>query len=374
MNKSLFIWFLLGITFIQCEKTPVEIVEEEEPVFYAQLKGFNIDQEYTAGVESYYMYTYHRTDNSDRLFLGGQLSQFPCEGSECPNSFSIEFLDGLASDFTGIETSNLNEDSIDYTNGLDTSFILGYNVNLLDESYGVNPNLNWSIAGNSGTVPSYSVFLPHNNDSIPNACLNIHDNGYQDDLCYPIHLRGNAEAYFTTTRNANIMQFNAAPNGDAPFSYEWDFGNGYVADSESPQNAITPGVATQQVCLRVTDADGDIAEYCKNVILDSSLVTCVANYRYLKTTSYQVNQDQFGTIILSYTDANGKIFSSDKFPQPPSSYFQVISSEKYPERDHNGHLTQKLHVKYSVWLYGDNGQDILIVQNSESVVALAYPG
>lgn len=374
MNRSIFILFLLSFALVQCEKDPVETVQEEEPVFYAELNGFNIDEGFTAGVDNYYMYTYYRTDNSDRLYFGGQLSQFPCEGINCPSSFSIEFLDGLIGDFTGIQSSNINKDSIEYTNGLDTSFILGYNVSLLEESYGNEPTFNWTLAGNSGSVPTYSVFLPHNNDSIPDACLNIQDNGYQDSLCYPIHLRGNAGAYFTTAKNANIIQFNADPAGDAPYTYEWNFGSGYVTGSENPQSSITPGIATQQVCLKVTDADGDVAEYCKNVILDSTLVTCVANYRYLKNTSYQVNQDQFGTIILSYTNEEGKVFTSDKYPQPPSSYFQVISSENYTERDHNGYLTQKLHVKYSVWLYGDSGQDIIVVQDSESIIALAYPG
>jgi len=134
--------------------------------------------------------------------------------------------------------------------------------------------------------------------------------------------------------------------------------------------------------VAVADAEGCTAGAGYSTFWNPGVIGtyCSARFSYQVTEVMQVDsipvviQDslQLSTMVVEYTDAAGKLFSSAFAPQSnANTYFEILSVEDYDDNE-NGEKTKKLSLRFACRLWNANGSFIEL-QNGEAVMGVAYP-
>jgi hypothetical protein len=92
---------------------------------------------------------------------------------------------------------------------------------------------------------------------------------------------------------------------------------------------------------------------------------------FIPSTSIAIsNPLNLGNAIVEWTDASGKVWSSNSsFKQPSNSLFQIISVTDYLNSS-NGTATKKIHVQFSCTLY--NGLSSIVMKNIDATFSVGY--
>ena len=81
---------------------------------------------------------------------------------------------------------------------------------------------------------------------------------------------------------------------------------------------------------------------------------------------------EFSNIIINWTDASGKQYTSNNASQPLDSYFQIVSVDAFSDNE-NGQKTKKVHVKFKCSVYEvGNTTNKITIDNGEAVIAVAF--
>ncbi|MEX1002136.1 MAG: PKD domain-containing protein [Crocinitomicaceae bacterium] len=151
---------------------------------------------------------------------------------------------------------------------------------------------------------SNSMYATHeySSDGTYYVILNITDtiNGCTDAYTYPLTIdcgacTVNADfAWVVDTSNCSVQFTSTAFGGTAPYSYEWNFGDGNTGTQAHPSHTYPPN-STWTPCLTVTDAMGCDTSYC-----DVVNVFCATN-------SINGEDDQY-TITIYPNPGDGNYF------------------------------------------------------------------
>lgn len=359
---------ILALVFTACKKDPLpEPMEEESPVFSfaGTVEGNALILE--GGKNDYYLFASTEQDLNGLKSFTANFAQPMC--TDCPNSLKITFLDYALSTPVPTDTdSSLYVGSYNFasTSGRASRYSIAFTkTNLGPPISGINWNFGDGTT-HTDLNPTHMYVRPGSY----NVCVTADFMGGTSGLCNTIKL-GNTE----NVCEANISQgvsvgtsisFSGnAFQGEAPYTYLWNFGDG---QSSSEQN-VTHNYADEgayQVSLTITDNQGMTAIRRENVRTQNSN-ECVIRYNYM--ISPVSNPDNFGNVIVEWRDANGTVYTSKNDSQPQESYFRINSIEEYGPNENN-QPTKKLAVSFSCTLY--NGTDEIKIENGTAVIAVAY--
>jgi PKD repeat protein len=289
--------------------------------------------------------------------------------SNCPNSLSIQI-----NNYKVVPAnSSVNIDSALYigqypylSGALSNSYTVQFqsNYNKTPASYYWNfGDGSFSTLANPVHTYKYGKY---------NTCLSISGaNGCVSNICQKQNLD-----FLTTNCTTSISDINTAPrtkqfnqttSGTAPYNYLWSFGDGGTSTTANPLHTYALS-GSYPITLRVIDATSDTAFANYNAITQLDSSSCAANY---KTTSINQlsNQLALSTIIITWVDAQGNVYTSNNILQPTTSTFEILSVADYMKNEIN-QTTKKLHVKFSCMVY--NGTNVIPIYNAEAIICVAY--
>ncbi|MBA2613163.1 MAG: PKD domain-containing protein [Bacteroidetes bacterium] len=370
-GQNYYIITFIILLFVSCKKKeyPVSSVEGA-PVFNCSMKVNGNPTTFEAGVNNYYMYSSFQQDSNNVYGFVAGLKQANC--SNCPNSIQIKIND--------FKVSALNANSL-----IDSALIPG-NYNYLASNAAsyftaqFQSSYNKPVASylwNFGDGATSSTFNPsHVYKKAGNYKVSLTVNG-QNSCVSDVNSFQNIgflnSGFRTTIIDSggfgNTVRFVANnAQGTPPYSYFWNFGDGTaISTSAAPIHNYTY-VGSYPVTLKVVDGTGAIAYAHYNVVTQSDVSSCAANYT-IASVNLTPNTLGLSNIIINWTDANGTVYTSKNPLQPASSYFTIVSVNDYQKNDSN-QLTKKLHIKFSCTVY--NGTSSIVLTNADAIVCVAY--
>lgn len=359
----------LVLIFTACKKEPLpEPSEEESPVFSftGTVDGNAVTLE--GGTTNYYLFATTDQDLNGLKSFTANFAQPMC--TDCPNSLKIIFLDyALSTPAATDPDSSLYAGLYNYasTSGQASRYSVAFTKISLGPAIS---GISWDF-GDGKTSPALNPVHTFTRPGSYNVCMNADfTGGCSSSLCNMIKL-GNmeniCEANIVTGISAGTsVDFSgSAFLGEAPYTYQWDFGDG---QSSSQQN-VTHNYAAEgvyQASLTITDNLGMTAMHHENVRTQNSN-ECAVRYSYV--INPVSNPDNFGNVIVEWRDANGTVYTSKNDAQPQKSYFRINSIDEY-EINENNQPTKKLAVSFSCMLY--NGTDAIEIENGTAIIAVAY--
>ncbi len=364
--KRLFILlFLLGL-FSACEKKKYpESLVTNEPEFYADLNGSSVSAFMEAGINNYRMYSSYTQDQNGLYTYAAEFRQKNCPSS-CPNSIRFEISDskntaaGSAADIgSAIYTGSYPYASPQWLVSFESSF------NKAVSSY------YWRFGDgevSSAANPSHV----YKTGGVYNVCLTIKSlNGCESSICNNVAVgfaSDHCMAYVSdSVVGVNTMRFKAQTFGTAPFTYQWDFGDGKRSTEAYPLHTYALRGA-YPVRLSLWDSKNDLAVWNYNTITSGDSSSCASNFTPF---SMVMSNDSvpFSKVIIKYTDAGGLEYTSDVYTQNQSSKFEVLSVSDF-EPNERGEATKKMKVRFSVTLYNETKK--IKFENSEAVICISY--
>jgi hypothetical protein len=359
-----------------CRKKELPDLQENPIQFFVKGKLNNQDIYWAAGLSNQYMHTRFIKDSNAVYSYEGYLSESPCEvASSC--SPAIHFKIREKSKNTNAVSDLLIPGIFKYRSPAD-SIIAGYTLHFKSKPIGTATNYTylWEFPDGSTSTeanPQKTFFPPYPSNS--QVCLTITESpGNQSStLCYPVTIQQACTANFSYFISGSNLVLNALEKGLSPFTYLWDFGNGFSPLNQQTSISLV-GIDTAKVCLKILDANGCEAVSCKNVITDSNstLLRVVSNFEYENTAYRILNDFDYERVAIHYTDENAKTWKSDKYNQPFVYNFELLKAHTHtPNR--KGEATHKLELRFNCRLYGESPSDYIDLIDAEAVIALAHP-
>ena len=368
MKTLKYLWlFFLVLGFLSCKKEyPKPLVVENDAVFYSKLSVNNQPIELQAGVNGYYMYSSYSLDSNFVNTFVADLKQKDC--SNCINSLKIQIKDyqvSLSNPPSNIDSA-LHKGSYPILSGNPAPT---YSLQFL----AANDNTaswHWDFGDGTGSEeqnPKH-VFKTNGRHTI---CLSTTgNNGYQSTICNKENVNENAlrALISTSNHNGNFIKFNSnVTGGKEPYQYFWNFGNGKTSKFLSDTLTYTYRGA-YAVNLKVVDFYGDTAYANYNAKTINDISSSAANFTASATEKINP-QPALSKVLITWTDANGIVYSSNNTSQPSQSFFEILSIAEN-EKNENNQPTKKLTAKFSCKLY--NGTKSIEITNAEVVISVAY--
>ncbi|MEO0581943.1 MAG: PKD domain-containing protein [Bacteroidota bacterium] len=190
------------------------------------------------------------------------------------------------------------------------------------------------------------------------VCLQTIDaEGCQTDICNRISLIDttlNIDFDYRFLPNSNYLEFRSLITGQAPFDYQWDFGDGFTSKLANPGYAYAEALQ-YNVCLTATDFAGASQTLCKIVAADPSF--CDHSFSYRVATVPVPDVLQFGAVELRYRSVEGTLYSSAWQPQDGNAYFDLLSTQSGPETREGG-KAQIIEFLGNAQLWSESGESI----------------
>lgn len=358
----------LGFSLVSCKKDPLPTDTETVPVFSFTGEVDGITTTINAGQNDYYMYSSTATDGNSLKTFTANLTKTTNQNG--PNSLKITFIDYAFSNPTETQMdSSLYLGFYNYatTSGAASRYSVAYTKTTIGP---IVTGINWTFGDGTSKIelnPIHTYVRPGNYDYCMDATFL---GGCTSSLCNTVHL-GNIGNFCETNMgvsNPTGTSFNFSSNGtsgEAPYTYLWNFGDGSTSQDQNPNHSYSAeGVYT--VAVTVTDNSG-VSETTRQNIRTENSTDCVARHSHAVTPI--ANPNNFGNVIIEWTDANGTVYTSKNDAQPLRSFFKINSIEEYVVNENN-QTTKKLNVSFSCTLY--NGGSSILIKNAHAVISVAY--
>ncbi|MBL7902574.1 MAG: PKD domain-containing protein [Bacteroidia bacterium] len=357
---------ILLVLFSACEKKKYpESLVTNEPEFYAELNGSGSSTLIEAGINNYMLFSSYTQDQKGLYTYVAELRQKNCP-SVCPNSIRFEINDsktsaaGAAADInSAIYPGSYPYVSSEWVVNFKSRFnkpVSGYFWNFGDGEVSTvaNPSHTYKKGGN------YTV------------CLTIKSlNGCESSICNTVAVGfapDRCMAYVSDSIvSSNTMRFKAQTFGVAPFTFQWDFGDGKGSEEAQPNHSYAVRGA-YPVRLSLRDAKNELAVWNYNTITSGDSSSCASNFSPLSMTALN-DSVPFSQVVIKYRDAGGVEYSSKIYAQDQNSKFEVLSVSDF-EPNERGEATKKLKLRFSAILY--NGTKKLKFENAEAVICISY--
>jgi len=355
-------WALLVVGLLVaagCKQPELPDNRDAQPDFYLLGQAEQQAVDIAAGEAGFYMETGFQATDEVRIAFGALT---PLDCADCPDRVEIYIRD---------HKKRLNGSEVN----IDSLFFEGeygfYNQNGIPGKQatrvsftpdGEVPNggtYHWDFGdGSISNLPNPVHDYTDSSLISPTVCFEAMDpTGCETIICNEVWLtEEGCEVDFTHFRypGSSYVEFDAVSTGERPFTYRWDFGDGYGATLGNPGYFYAqPGLYT--VCLTVTDGAGCERTICKNIAADPEY--CEHNFTYQVEKTTLIDQDQLSGITVVWYDESGKAYRSDLEDQPDQSFFRVLSRSHYQPNE-AGNPTVRLAVALSARLYAEDGSTV----------------
>ena len=258
---------IIVLFFIVSCKSEELINVKEQPLFYfyGNINGDTTKIE--AGVDDYYLFTNYNIDTSGIYVFSGNFEKT----KEPINAPKITFKLTDAG-----ETENFVAE-----NAFDSGFYNYFDANSVAYKYLMNffaqnpenppDEITWTINGN---------FITHNDtltvlfedDNVNTVCMIVnYGDTCKTQSCNNFQVsNASCFVYFNYNKvGLSTIQFQEHTSGTEPFTYFWDFGDGFTSTLPNPSHSYE-SQNKYVVCLTVTDATGCENTYCRDVVTNLS--------------------------------------------------------------------------------------------------------
>ena len=374
--KMVLCWsgIVLVMYLFSCKPTPLPVDIKDPPDFLLQGSMQNDSFHLAAGRDHYYMYTGYELDQNDIFTFWGELRTLDCPN--CPAAFRLEIRDQMVrndAEFPSRESFFREGDyPLAFKNANLDEFFRVFFTSLPADSN--DYQFEWSLG--DGTLsneldPIHDYHLPEG--EMVEVCLEATGAaGCSSSLCNEIILSTfGCRADYSVYRIGMepFVNFQDRSQGFPPFTYRWDFGDGYGASLGNP-GYLYQEVDRYLTCLHIEDVTGCESSFCQFISLDSA--HCYANFDYSLEKINVPDTLLLDQVSLQWIDASGKAFRSDHFSQPPESFFRLVAIEPYRNNELD-EATVRLKLEAEVTLFTPEAANSLRLTLSDSYLAVAVP-
>lgn len=366
-HKYYILLFLISMLSCRKKKYPESIVENDAVYNFAATVG-NQQVSLKAGIGGYYMYSLVQQDSNNVYNFIGDLKQENC--SDCRNSLRVQINDFKVSlpDVPAKIDSSLFPRTYSILSGLSN-----YKVQFQSQFNKPAANYEWTFGDGASSTDANPVHMYTKAGYYP-VKLKITSTGGCESIINNVeHLDDNPDrlkAYLAfTTPSATSVSYSPVVNGGVPpYSYVWSYGDGSTSNSSYHIYAIG---GAYPVSVRITDSGNRSVTLNYNAVTLNDPSSCAANYTVQDVTQVVnlVTAKALSKIIISWTDADGNVYTSNNDLQPASSHFEVMSVEDAGLNENN-QPTKKLRLKFNCTVY--NGTRSLAIENAETTICVAY--
>ncbi len=183
----------------------------------------------------------------------------------------------------------------------------------------------------------------------------------------------------TVSQNYQVSFRAYIENGQPPYLYGWSYkGNPYHLDTTVTKSGTADTVnytypvpnQTYTLVFGVMDSHKNEVIYYNYNFTDANAASCRIDDYFVSTPQPVPNPKKLSSVTMTYTDANGALYSSNNPNQPSSSTFQITSVSNYQNNEKN-QPTKMLQVQFNCMLYNlVNG--VALPANGTAVIAVAY--
>ena len=367
-----FLYILIGLMFLSSCGTEPPVVDDSQAVFYirGEINGEKINL--SAGDDSYYMLPYHGDDTLGIRAFSGKLGLYDCVADvNCPQSVVISIREKEAEN--GIKApieESVFERKCDVRSPAAYLF-QSFKASFYSKSTPSGMSHNWDFGdGNTSTDqnPVHYYLNPSDSIVVPSLIVNNASSSCQNSVGFQVNFVAPCDVDFDPYYSAPTFSFNPTPTFGrlALWSYNGDAYESYSLKGP-PSDSIT------LVCLESTEAATNCVVYkCKNVVLDTANVGCVANFDVVKETVTLKDVKDYMEITVKWQNESGKVYQSDLFDQPTGNEFHIVEVVDYKENQ-DGDPTKMVTVQFKLRLYGNSKTDFVDFTSDKSVIAVAYP-
>lgn len=365
-----------ALTFISCNDDEMTFPEGNMPEFYTSFVVDGDRVEYKAGDEPFYMKSKTKRDENGVYSFIGELSDYNCATDYCPESVRFIFRDDTV---LTENNSNINESLKPGTLPFYTPFdsLLSSVDVAFTSSTSKNPqqfNLNWAFGnGNTSTTVNPNTTYTAQIGEVNVVCkTQDSDSGTVSTNVLTADFTNDCSVDFTYQfSTGQISALNTQTKGQGPFTFEWDFGHGFMPLNDQPPLDFS-GNDSIYACLRATSGSGCVSTRCKTLLVNPDYDIAVTDFEYDATHKYDVNKEHFGEFTLIYVDKSAKVYSTRGYSQPEFAFVNVIESGDYPNNE-DGLKTRKTVLEFEVRVFGESETDFLDLKNGQASIAVAHP-
>ena len=369
--RKLLTYLVIGLIFLGACNKQLPPEEKSEAVFYVKgnLGGKSINVR--AGDNQVYMLPRFEDDSLGIRSFTGIIGNVGCVGDvSCPGQIRISIREKeIGSEGRASIEQNLQVQNYQFR-GQPEYLFTSYKATFISRSTPSSVTHIWDFGDgtNSNDINPVHYYL-RESDSVVTTSLWVSSNGCNNSVSYETRFLAPCDVDFTPKRNNNGgISWSPKPKVDR--RELWDLTNGYLPLDGNNLFPDTDSIFT--ACVQSTDTiTGCVSYKCKNVVLDTQLVNCVANYDVVKETIVSEDVRDYSEATISWENEQGKKYSSIKYAQPDWANFNIVSLDDYL-MDNQGNPTKRVTVYFRVRLYGDSESDYMDFQSDESVFAISY--
>lgn len=361
-----YIVYILLVCIVSCKKNIDPVGNNGNPEFNATglVNGQNLN--ITAGIDSFYLFTDYGYDSTKDIIT--YVSEFKKPCIDCKESLKIIIRNNNSGKNVPFAFDSIFGYS-NYNYYIDNPTF--YKVNFFADDT-VNIVHQWDFGdGTSSTLTNPTKLFPSsNNPVVTYNSKNLIISNCTSSIAKKIFLAAdtinltypNMITFFDSAQSAFIY-FNDTSNIK---SISWNLGDGDTSSNKSVYHKYTnPGI--YKVTANITTVYlNQTIEVSKNIAINTN--ACKANFSF--TITPENNIPQFSTVIIEYSDKNGKVWRSNTTKQDASSYFKVLTKNPYLSNEKN-QATHRFDVEWNCIL--SNGSSKINMNNVKAKIAFAHP-
>ena len=369
MKIHVLLVLFFALIFNSCKKKPLP-PDEEEPasVFYfkGDIGGSIVSMD--AGLNSYYMSSSYFQDSNSVYVFKSELKQKECKDN-CEYGISVLINDYKASpSYNMYIDSTLTLSNYQYNDG--SIMPLFYKGNFTPRQTAQNVTNNWTFSdGNTYNTINCVRSFKANTSYTASLLVTSSDFGsISHENVYKIGnpVQANVNAVRVAPSTIYNYKFSAiGVTGTAPFSFLWEFGDGYTSNQMSPTHEYLVSDLYRSKLTLVDGNNDTCISYYQVPAFNGSFGE--ANYNaYFAPVQ---NTEAFSAVTILLTDPQGQVYSSKLVNHTKNEQFEIVSVENYKAQDSN-QLFKKIKIKFNCTVV--NGSNSIAIKGGEAVIAVAY--